>query len=171
MKRRLRHLCIALFCLATTACGGGLDTLRPGESGIDNVRALLGEPAMRWQESDGRSRLAYPRGPMGLTTLMADFAADGRLEHIENVLDEAHFAAITPDMPRTDVLRHLGPPDPGATIHFPARNELALDWRYCDAWFAIARFIVLIDTGSDTVRERFSLRENCLYGDCRCSGL
>ena len=70
--------------------------LQPGVSSADDVVALMGTPAMQWQDADGRRQLAYPRGPEGLQTYMAFIDTQGRLERIEGVLDTKHFARIEP---------------------------------------------------------------------------
>ena len=57
----------------------------------------------------------------------------------------------------------------GGVMEFPARNELAWEWRYCEAWMASARFNVLFDTGSGLVRSTLSVREVCGESNCGCS--
>ncbi len=153
----LKRVAVIICALALTACasysGRGLV---PGVATRPEITAVMGEPAMAWQDADGREQLAYPRGPEGTQTFMVFIAADGRLERIEGVLDEKHFARI--ENGRTDkdaVLRLLGPPNPRWTIYFKARDELALEWRYCSAWSEVSRFDVLIDATTNIVRSTF----------------
>lgn len=146
------------LCLAGCASYGGAG-LRPGEARMADVEALMGAPAMRWQDADGAVQLAYPRGPLGYHTFMVHLGADGRLQRIENVLDEATFARIGAGMSRDQVLRLIGPPDFSRTMYFPARDELVWDWRFCPYSRSAARFSVLFDAASGTVRSTLALVE------------
>ena len=159
---------ILVLTLLVSACAGVAD-LRPGESVVADVRRALGEPAMRWQDDDGTICLAYPRGPEGLKTFMVRIAADGRLKDVENVLDEQHFADVNPGMSKEQVLRRLGPPQPGRTMYFKARDELAWEWRYCDVRNGEARFSVLFDATKETARSAYSVRDTCESGQCWCA--
>lgn len=159
---------LMLSALLLAACAGSRD-LRPGESGMADVQRAMGEPALVWQDADGSTRLAYPLGPQGYQTLMLDIDAAGKLRSIENVLDMEHFAAIKPGMDKQQVLRALGPPQPAWTVYFKARDELAWEWRYCDVWNAAARFNVLFDATSETVRSTLSVREECHLSACLCA--
>ena len=174
--RRDARLAIALFSLLLAACAGiGTGGLLPGHSGVDDVIRALGQPALEWREADGSRRLAFPRGPMGVHTYMARVGPDGRLRDIDNVLEPAVFARVTAGMSEDDVLRTLGPPVPGWTIYFPARDERVWEWRYCDEWNQLARFEVLFDGGRRTVRSTMSLREDQIGacggadGGCWCA--
>ena len=144
--------------------------LKPGEDRLENVLHIMGQPAMRWQNPDGSVQLAFPRGPMGLQTYMAYIAPDGKLRQIENVMDEKNFARIEAGMTKDEVLRILGPSFPGWTAYFKARDELAWEWRYCDAWGETARFDVLFDNSKATVRKTLRQTESQtgLCGDARC---
>ena len=137
---------------------------------MENVLHVMGQPAMRWQNPDGSAQLAYPRGPMGFQTYMAYIGPDGKLRQIENVMDQKNFARIEAGMTKDEVLRILGPSFTGWTAYFKVRDELAWEWRYCDAWNEAARFDVLFDNGKATVRSTMSLTESQmgLCGDAKC---
>jgi len=143
--------------------------LKPGVDKLENVLQVMGQPAMRWQDPDGAVQLAYPRGPMGYHTYMVHIGPDGKLRQIENVLDEKNFARIQPGMSKEDVLHIIGPSYARWTAYFKARDELAWEWRYCDAWNAAARLYVLFDNSKGTVRKSFSITESCGLGQCICS--
>jgi len=164
---RTKSLIIFPLTLLLAACAGVAD-LRPGESGIADVQRALGDPQMRWQDDGGTTHLAYPRGPEGLKTFIARIGPDGRLQSVENVLDEQHFAAVKPGMGKEQVLQLLGPPQPRRTMYFEARDELAWEWRYCDSGNGEARFSVLFDASKETVRSAFSLQDTCESGRCWC---
>lgn len=156
LQRALLGIVLAGSALLLSACAGynGRDLLA-GTSGLPEVLASMGEPAMRWNEADGRVQLAYPRGPEGTQTFMVFIGADGRLQRIEGVLDAEHFARITPGLDQAAVLRLLGPPPPQLTAYFERRDELVWEWRYCDAWSQLALFDVLFDASSGIVRSTF----------------
>ena len=137
--------------------------LQPGVSSADDVVALMGTPAMQWQDTDGRRQLAYPRGPEGLQTYMAFIDAQGRLERIEGVLDTKHFARIEPGKSdQAAILRLLGPSQPQWTMYFERRDELVWEWRFCDAWNEPSRFDVLFDNTSKQVRSTQSYPESMI---------
>jgi hypothetical protein len=149
----MMRLIVVLSTLVLSACasysGAGL---RPGETRLEDVVRLMGQPAMRWQDSDGSIQLAYPRGPSGIHTFMVKLGPDGRLQSKVNVLDEAGLARIRRGMTQEQVLRVLGPPDPSRTAYFKARDELVWDWRACTYNLNIQRLYVLFDATAGTVR-------------------
>ncbi|BAN35988.1 hypothetical protein SCD_n02179 [Sulfuricella denitrificans skB26] len=134
--------------------------LKPGEARLEDVLRVMGQPAMRWQESDGALQLAYPRGQTGVHSYMAFIGADGGLQRIENVMERSAFARIQAGMNKEQVLRILGPSWPGWTVYFKARDELVWEWRYCDEWNEPARFDVLFDASTEKVRSTLSQTES-----------
>src|ERR1035441_5353156 len=108
MKLWIALLSSLLLAACASYSGGGL---KPGEARLEDVQALMGTPAMRWQDADGSVQLAYPRGPLGFDTFMVRLGPDGRLQSITNVLEQAGFARVRPGMTKDEVLRVLGPPD------------------------------------------------------------
>jgi hypothetical protein len=157
MKNWMPVLSVVFLAACASYSGGGL---KPGESRLEDVQRVMGEPAMRWQDADGSLQLAYPRGPAGYHTYMANFGADGRLQGIRNVLEPESFQRIRPGMTKDEVLRALGPSQPAWTAYFKARDELVWEWRYCDNWGDPSRFDVLFDGSQGTVRSTLSLVEN-----------
>jgi hypothetical protein len=151
--RRLRILLLLpLLLLAACASYDGRG-LQPGVANIADVERLMGVPAMRWRDADGRQQLAFVRGPEGVHTFMAFFAADGRLERLENVLRMATFARIVPGRDdQSAILRLLGPPTPEWTTYYQWRDELVWEWLFCDEGNQLARFDVLFDGTSGLVR-------------------
>lgn len=147
-----KWLSIALLTALSACANYGSNGLRPGEARLEDVLRVMGKPAMEWRDADGSRQLAYPRGPEGVHTFMAYLGPDGRLQKVENVLDDAGFAKVRPGMSQENVLRVLGPSWPGWTAYFKARDELVWEWRYCDAWNELARFDVLFDGSQKTVR-------------------
>ncbi|WP_371323528.1 hypothetical protein VX159_14115 [Dechloromonas sp. ZY10] len=163
----LRHLSPLLAALLLSACAtfgtpGGFG-LQPGVHSLAEVEARLGPPSLRWRNADGSEQLAYPQGPAGLQTWMVHGDPSGRLLRLENVLDSSHFSLIRPgEDDHESVLRRLGPPAPGYSVLYEARNELAWEWRFCDDWSRLARLDVLFDATTGKVRAVQQRRE--LYG-------
>jgi hypothetical protein len=149
MKLWIALLTSLLLAACASYSGSGL---KPGEARLDDVQALMGTPAMRWQDADGSVQLAYPRGPAGFDTFMVSLGSDGRLQSITSVLEPAGFARIRPGMTKDEVLRVLGPPDYSRTVYFKARDELVWDWRFRSAFAEPSRFLVLFDNTLGTVR-------------------
>jgi len=166
MNRWIIIFSALLLCACAAYSGRGL---KPGVDQLENVVEVMGQPAMRWQNPDGSVQLAYPRGPMGFHTYMVHIGPDGKLQQIENVLDEKTFTLIHPGMSEEDVFRIIGPPYSGWTAYFEARDELAWEWRYCSIWNTASRFDVLLDNSKKTVRKTLSRTESCGWTDCPCS--
>ena len=165
MKPWIILLSIVLLAGCASYSGSGL---KPGEARIEDVHALMGPPALRWQDADGSVQLAYPRGPLGFHTFMVQLGPDGRLQSIANVLDEDSFARIRAGLSSEQVLRVLGPPDYSASVYFKARDELVWDWRYCDGFGRPAHFMVLYDGTSGAVRSTMTQIE--AFGRARFMG-
>jgi len=146
--------------------------LAPGKAQLADVVQAMGEPARRWQDPDGALQFAYPHGPMGMHTYMVFLGPDGRLVRIANVLATESFAKVREGMSKAQVERQLGPSAAGWTVYFPRRDELVWEWRYCNDWSEIARFMVLFDATKETVRSTMSLTEAqlglCGKGRCVC---
>jgi hypothetical protein len=149
---------IATMLLTACASYSG-SGLKPGVANLEQVQSLMGQPAMRWQDADGSVQLAYPRGPYGFHTYMVKLGPDGRLQSIENVLDEKSFGRIRAGLSKDEVLRLIGPPDESRSVYYKARDELAWDWRFREIYGDPARFIVLFDATAGTVRSSMILRE------------
>lgn len=144
-------LCLSFLLLGACASYGGRG-LQPGVSSVDDIQRVMGEPAMRWRESSGGERLAFPRGPAGYHTFMVLTDANGRMLSLENVLEPKHFALLREGMTQDEVFRIIGPSHPGWTMYFEARDELALEWRYCDDYAEASRFNALFDRTSGKLR-------------------
>lgn len=142
--------------------GGGL---KPGAASLEEVHATMGQPAMQWQDPDGSRQLAYPRGPAGPHTFMVRVGPNGKVQSIENVLDEQHLAMIRAGMGKDEVLRILGPSDPRMTAYFAARDELVWDWRYIAYAGIYMRMMVLFDASSGKVRSTMVQPEGSANSD------
>jgi hypothetical protein len=142
--------------------------LKPGQSTLADVRATMGEPAAQWSNADGSMQLSYPRGPSGFHSYMVYLDPAGRLQRIQNVMDDASFYRISRGMTESDVVRILGPSVPAWTNYFEPRKELVWEWRYCNEWSQAARFDVLFDRDLGTVRTSYGWPEICGSDGATC---
>ncbi|HET9651985.1 MAG TPA: hypothetical protein VFP36_07335 [Usitatibacter sp.] len=133
---------LALLTLGACASYDGY-SLRPGTSTEDEVRRTMGQPAMEFRNPDGTRELAYPRGPLGTQTFMADVGGDGVLRALRPVLDDDIFRTIEPGMTRDQVLRLIGPP--GDVMEFPRMGQVSYEYRFMDSWRYLALFSVNFD--------------------------
>lgn len=169
LSKWLTRYALAASAALLEGCAGFSGSgLQPGSATLEEVIATMGAPAMRWARDDRGAQLSYPRGPGALYSYMVHVAPDGRLERIENVMDPRVLAKIQPGFTKDQVLRTAGPPVPAWEVHYPARRELAWEWRYCTGEAVSARFHVLLDADSGLVRSTFSTIEQCNEGACLC---
>jgi outer membrane protein assembly factor BamE (lipoprotein component of BamABCDE complex) len=152
MEVPMRRAFLVLLLLLASACA--MRELRPGMSEAE-VRQAMGPPAMELRDADGSRHLAYPSGPFGLHTYMARIAPDGRLQAVEQVLDDGRFEAIRPGMTSDELLRHIGPP--GERMRFDNLRQTAWDYRFRDTWGYIAILSVMVDD-SGRVASRITQR-------------
>ena len=117
--------------------------LQPGTSTEDDVRRVMGAPALVFDTRDGGRELIYPRGPMGNETYIAFVAQGGSLEAIRQVLNDGTFDALPLGLSEEDVLRRLGPPRDG--MSYSMSRTHSWDWKYQDAWGYPALFSVTFD--------------------------
>ena len=171
MRNRIFFLALLPLGLLSSCASYSGYGLKPGVSSLDDVERVMGQPAMRWQNPDSSSQLAYPRGPAGLHTYMVFIGQDGKLQSMDNVLGPKVFARIRPGTTKEEVLRALGPP--GWTTYYPNRDTLEWEWRFCNVWNEAARFDVLFDNTSGTVRSTVSPPGDrlgfCTRRPCTCS--
>lgn len=156
----MKRILVSILALLLTACaaydGRGL---RPGQSTMAEVEAIMGVAALRWAEPDGGQFLAFPRGPLGYHTYIARFDAAGRLVDLRNVLEPKIFALVQEGLTQEEVQRLLGPPYPGWTVYFESRDELVWEWRFCDDWAEPARFNVMFSGKTGKVTKTLAMPE------------
>lgn len=128
----------------------GLDKLARGVSSEADVRMVMGQPDIVYEEDDGRRTLEYPKGPQGARTWMFAIGKDGKLTDYWQALTPENFARIQPGMSRDDVRRLLG--KPRHVVQFKNRNEEVWDWRFLDG-VDTRLFNVHFDLGSGKVTQ------------------
>jgi hypothetical protein len=159
MPSRILVVALLTALLGSCAAYDGFG-LQPGAARVEDMERVMGQPAVRWNETDGGETLVYPRGPMGYHTFFVRIDAQGNVLSRENVLDTRRFARIQAGMTTDEVMRILGPSVAAWTVYFKARDELVWEWRYCDDWNEPARFNVLFDGTSMRVRSTLASPES-----------
>jgi hypothetical protein len=144
---------VVFGALLVSACAGiNGPNLAPGVSTVTEVVAWMGPPVMFWKNADGSEQLAFARGPAGTQTFMAYVGADGKLQRIAGVLNEANFALVLPGMNPEQVMRIVGPSGSLWTQAYPRTNTLALSWLYCASGNFQNYFDVMFDATTGLVR-------------------
>lgn len=133
---------LAAALLSSCAAYDGY-SLRAGASTENEVRGVMGTPALEFTSGDGTRQLVYPRGPLGTQTFMASVGRDGVLREVRPVLKDEVFYRIRPGLTEHDILEMIGPP--GETMHFARSDTTAWDYRYVDTWGYLAVFSVTFD--------------------------
>lgn len=122
-------------------CGCAVSYSPAGLSAGDSAEAAirrLGEPTGRYPRADGGSRLEFARGPLGRHTYMLDFDRQGNLTEWQQVLDDAHFAAIRPGMSAQALLSALGRPSQTWAVRY--HDQTVWSYRYANndcLWFSV----------------------------------
>ena len=138
----MRRSFLLLPALLASACA--VEALRPGAT-AEEVVSRMGQPAVELRDPDGTRHLAYPSGPFGMQTYMAHVGRDGRLQSVEQVLDDSRFNAINKGMSTDELLRLIGPP--AQRVWFGNLRQTAWDYRYRDTWGYVAVLSVMVDEG------------------------
>ena len=153
MKKQCYYIVMCAAVALLSACAGTGSRLKPGVATLPEIISEMGEPAMRWQDSGGQEQLAYPHGPVGVHTYMVFVGADGRLQRIEQVLDEAHFARIQiGKSTKEEVLRLIGPSYPVWTVEYKPLNQIVWEWNFNDRTNQVSRLDVYFDMTTGVVR-------------------
>lgn len=138
MTSIVRWLAAAAAALLAGCAGYSPGSLPQGASRDETVR-VMGAPTGQYALPNGGTRLEFARGPFGKHTYMLDFDAGGRLIHVEQVLDEAHFSALKVGMPAEQVLRRIG--HPSEASYLPRQKHTLWSYRYFNPfciWFQVS---------------------------------
>jgi hypothetical protein len=98
-----------VLCAAALLAGCAIP-FKPGQSEAEVIAAAGRPPTGRYMLPGGVHRLEYATGPMGRHTWMVDLDAQGRVQQVEQVLNELTFLKVTDGMARDDLLRLIGRP-------------------------------------------------------------
>jgi len=140
----MRSALSVLPALVVAACasysGYGL---QPGTSTEDDVRRVMGTPALAYDMREGGRELIYPRGPLGNETFIAFVGPSGTLQSVRQVLHDGNFDSLPLGITEEEVLRRLGPPRDG--MSYAMSRTHSWDWKYMDAWGYPTLFSVTFD--------------------------
>ena len=159
MTPRIRFALPALAALALAGCSTfGILGIEPGKSTESDLRRALGEPARTYPLPDGSRQLAFPTGPGGTQTYMAQVSANGSLTRMEQVLVDEKFRMVRPGTTTADEIERLiGPP--WQKIAFPNKGQVAWDYVYRDTWDYLVDLSVMVD-GRGIVQEMVHARRS-----------
>jgi hypothetical protein len=139
---------LSALVLAALACGCATPRSMVGGSEAD-LRAKMGAPRGDYANADGSRTLAYPTGPLGTDTYMAEVAPGGQVRSVRNALNDETFQRINPGMTRDEVLRLIGPPRDSAK--FAALGQDSWEYYFQDTWGYRALFFVNFDANGIVV--------------------
>jgi outer membrane protein assembly factor BamE (lipoprotein component of BamABCDE complex) len=118
---------VPVLALVLAGCAALSPSIPPGASKAD-VEAALGKPVDVVNAPGGEVVWQYPRGPVGQTTYMVAFGADGRAKGLTQALTWENFAGLRPGMTRDEVRLALG--RPGETVTYRNLGEEVWSYRY-----------------------------------------
>lgn len=126
MRQLLLRLCALLAALGLPACDG-VTRLRPGISSAAEVRNIMGEPGMEWQNPDGSRTWEYSRQPEGKECFMLTLGPDAVLQSVEQVITPENLARVRPGMGKDEIRRLLG--KPRSVQAYALKQEEVWDWK------------------------------------------
>ena len=117
-----------LLAVILPACDNvNLEKLTPGVTTMLQVRQIMGDPTMEWEDADGSTTWEYTRMPYGIVNYMIDFGPDRIVRAVRQVLTEENFAKVRPGMSRDQIRRLLG--QPVKEQHFERKREYVWNWK------------------------------------------
>jgi hypothetical protein len=106
----VRRAAVALAATLLAGCATyGPGNLSVGQTEADAL-AKLGQPTERASLPGGGTRLDFARGPYGPHTYRVELDASGRIGAIGQLLTEANFATVRPNMASAEARERLGRP-------------------------------------------------------------
>ena len=114
------------------------------------MEAALGKPVDVVNAPGGEVVWQYPRGPIGQTTYMVAFGADGRAKGLTQALTWENFARIRPGMTRDEIRLMFG--RPYTTVFYRNLGEEVWSYRYQIPVNANRIFNVHFDAATGRVR-------------------
>jgi hypothetical protein len=101
----------ALLTVFLPACDiVNLPEIKPGITPQAEVRSRMGEPGFIHWNDDGTATWEYSRQPAGVQCYMISFDHQQIVTRLDQVLNEANYAALRPGMSKDDVRRLYGQP-------------------------------------------------------------
>ena len=123
----LTKTAVPVLALVLAGCAALAPSIPPGASKAD-VEAALGKPVDVVNAPGGEVVWQYPRGPVGQTTYMVAFGADGRAKGLTQALTWENFARVRPGMTRDEIRLAFG--RPYTTVFYRNLGEEVWSYRY-----------------------------------------
>lgn len=135
----------AVLLVLLAGCAANIrEGASPGE-----VTAALGSPKEIFKLKDGSTSWEYPTSPLGLTTTLVRFNAQGQLLYVSQVLTDENFHRIQAGMSEEQVRATIGPP--WRKMPFERQQQVAWDYLYRDTWGYRVEFSVLFNPAGEVV--------------------
>ena len=119
---------VTAAALALAGCAALAPPSVPPGASMAEVETKLGRPADVVKAPGGGTVWQYPQGPVGQTTYMVAFGADGRATGIRQALTWENFAGIRPGMTRDEIRLVFG--RPASTVTYRNLGEEVWSYRY-----------------------------------------
>lgn len=133
---------LALLAISALVSACATPVSLTGRSEAD-LRAALGNPAAVYPLDGGARALAFPMGPMGTVTYMAEVGPEGSVRSVRQALTEEVFNQVNPGLTRDAVLRLIGPPSD--SMEFSRLGQVSWEYHFQDTWGYRAHFFVNFD--------------------------
>lgn len=122
-------LALAVSVPVLVACGSLADT--PANTPLARVVAQYGSPTLQCTNAQGQSRVIWSQQPLGQYAWGGEVDAQGRVQHITQLLTDAHFKILdqgtwTPDAVQCE----FGPPAFIDTVGLPSNRQWVYNYRY-----------------------------------------
>lgn len=143
----------ALLTVFLPACDiVNLPAIEPGVTTQAEVRSRMGEPGFIHWNDDGTATWEYSRQPAGVHCYMISFDHQKIVTRLDQVLNEANFAALRQGMSKDDVRRLFG--QPASKQLFDNLREEIWEWHIEGLMpHEETYFMVHFDTGHGAVKK------------------
>jgi outer membrane protein assembly factor BamE (lipoprotein component of BamABCDE complex) len=142
------------FVVAVALSGCAVDRLpalvTAGATASD-VEARIGKPVAQGMLQNGETYWDYTLQPMGYHNYRVTFAADQRVQSVQDLLTNENIARLTPGMSRAQVLDIVGP---SRYAREYGNGTTSLSWRYED--HGVIKLLHVIFDASDRVQWSYS---------------
>lgn len=145
----LTKTAVSALALFISGCAALSPSIPSGASKVE-VEAALGKPVDVVNAPGGEVVWQYPRGPLGQTTYMVAFGADGRAKGLRQALTWDNFAGIRQGMTRDEI--RLGFGRPASTVTYRNLREEVWSYSYQLPVSTNRIFNVHFDTATGRVR-------------------
>lgn len=122
----MNRLLVAGIAAGLCSCSLLPPTIEPGTTTESRILSTYGKPSYRTPGPDNTTTLVYATQPEGVSCLMVDIDAQGRVVNAREALGEHNQWRVRAGMDQDQVTRLLGPHR--SEEYFPLSGELVWDW-------------------------------------------